>query len=121
MWGLGVGISKVTALGGEPLALGAWWLSLPVTVGWPVVCAIAVDLIDGMEGLASGISMLVMLTMLVLAMGIMSITPTPPMMLVVVLLAGFVGAVGGFLLFNFNPAVIFLGDLMRGLLVSQRI
>ena len=32
------------------------------------------------------------------------------MMLVVVLLAGFVGAVGGFLLFNFNPAVIFLGD-----------
>jgi len=77
--------------------------SLLVTVLWIIVCTNAVNLIDGIDGLAGGVSFIAGLTILVYAtvMG---------RWLVVLLMATLCGAIGGFLIYNFPPAIIFLGD-----------
>lgn len=74
-----------------------------ITVLW-IVCIInAFNLIDGMDGLSSGITLFASLTLAILAMvnGYLAVA------LVALALAG---AVTGFLIFNFNPAKIFMGD-----------
>jgi len=78
-------------------------LSFAVTIVWIVGCTNAINLIDGLDGLAAGISLFAALTMLVAAL----IGHNVPMALVAVPL---VGALLGFLRYNFNPASIFLGD-----------
>jgi UDP-GlcNAc:undecaprenyl-phosphate GlcNAc-1-phosphate transferase len=78
-------------------------LSFAVTIVWIVGCTNAINLIDGLDGLAAGISLFAALTMLVAAL----IDRNYPMALVAVPL---VGALLGFLRYNFNPASIFLGD-----------
>jgi UDP-GlcNAc:undecaprenyl-phosphate GlcNAc-1-phosphate transferase len=79
-----------------------WW-SLPLTVVWLVLCSNAFNLIDGIDGLAAGIGFLATATMFVAALvhnntGLVVVTL--PLM----------GALLGFLRYNFNPASIFLGD-----------
>lgn len=74
-----------------------------VTVVWLVACSNAFNLIDGVDGLASGLGFLATVTVLVagLLYGDWGL---------VVATAPLAGALLGFLLFNFNPASIFLGD-----------
>lgn len=79
------------------------WLSFPLTVAWIVCVTNAINLIDGLDGLAAGI-VLVALTSLI-AIG--SITADFG---IVVMAASMSGALVGFLVYNFNPAKIFLGD-----------
>ncbi len=79
------------------------FLGYIITVLW-IVCIInAFNLIDGMDGLSSGITLFSSLTLAILAIvnGYLSVA--------VVALA-LAGAVTGFLIFNFNPAKIFMGD-----------
>lgn len=90
------------------------WLAAPATVVWLVGLTNAVNLIDGMDGLASGIAALgaavVALVAWLLGAFVVAVT-----MLAVV------GALLGFLLFNFHPARIFLGDsgsLFLGFLIA---
>lgn len=78
-------------------------LSAPVTVLWLLVCANAMNLIDGMDGLASGIALLASLTLMMAAI----ITGNFALLMLTLPLAG---ALLGFLAFNFNPATIYLGD-----------
>ncbi len=78
-------------------------LSAPITVLWLLVCANAMNLIDGMDGLASGIALLATLTLMMAAM----ITGNFALLMLTLPLAG---ALIGFLAFNFNPATIYLGD-----------
>lgn len=73
------------------------------TVVWLLICTNSVNLIDGMDGLASGIAALAATTTLVA-----SLISGPPDLAVAI--APLVGALIGFLVFNFNPASIFLGD-----------
>jgi UDP-GlcNAc:undecaprenyl-phosphate GlcNAc-1-phosphate transferase len=79
------------------------WIGCLVTVIWLVGCTNAVNLIDGVDGLACGIALLAAVT--VVLIGILDHRPG-----LALSAAPLVGALLGFLLFNFNPASVFLGD-----------
>jgi UDP-GlcNAc:undecaprenyl-phosphate GlcNAc-1-phosphate transferase len=74
-----------------------------VTALWIVAIVNAINLIDGLDGLASGVAFFACVTNFVVG----SINNDPIVML---LSASLGGSVLGFLLFNFNPASIFMGD-----------
>ncbi len=74
-----------------------------VTVAWLVGITNAFNLIDGLDGLASGAALFALTTMFVVA----SIYGQTGAAFVTLVLAG---ATLGFLVFNFHPASIFLGD-----------
>ncbi len=80
----------------------AWW-TLPLTIVWIVGCTNAFNLIDGVDGLACGVGLLATSTTLAAAL----ISGNSALALATVPL---VGALLGFLRYNFNPASIFLGD-----------
>ena len=81
----------------------AEWLSIPLTIFWIVGCTNAINLIDGLDGLAAGVSGIAIGTILVMA-GLMG---SEPVILMSTLL---LGGIIGFLVFNFHPAKIFMGD-----------
>jgi UDP-GlcNAc:undecaprenyl-phosphate GlcNAc-1-phosphate transferase len=83
------------------LQMGAF--ALPVTVIWIVGVTNAVNLIDGLDGLAAGVTFFAALTSFVIA----SISGS---VFVALTMAALMGALVGFLFFNFNPARIFMGD-----------
>ena len=74
-----------------------------VTTLWIVAIVNAINLIDGLDGLAGGVVFFACLTNIVVA----AINQDVVVML---LSAAMGGAVLGFLLFNFSPASIFMGD-----------
>ncbi len=78
-------------------------LSFPLTALWVVGITNAFNLIDGIDGLAAGASVFALLSILFFSIA----QGNPEISLIAVIL---VGAVIGFLRFNFNPATIFLGD-----------
>lgn len=91
-----------------------WLLSFPLTALWIVGITNAFNLIDGLDGLAAGASgfALISLFLCSLAQG------HPEVSLLSIIL---IGAVLGFLRYNFNPATIFLGDsgsLLLGFLAA---
>jgi UDP-GlcNAc:undecaprenyl-phosphate GlcNAc-1-phosphate transferase len=78
-------------------------LSFLLTVLWIVACSNAMNLIDGVDGLAAGVGLVASVTTLIAALfhhNIELAFATVPL----------VGALLGFLRFNFNPASVFLGD-----------
>ncbi len=77
--------------------------SLPVTVLWIVGIINAINLIDGLDGLAGGVVFFAALTNFIVAYLSGSI-------MVALIMASTLGAVLGFLCYNFNPARIFMGD-----------
>ncbi|HEX3854028.1 MAG TPA: MraY family glycosyltransferase [Polyangiaceae bacterium] len=77
--------------------------ALPVTVLWIVGVTNAVNLIDGLDGLAAGVSFFAAFTSFVIA----SLSGS---VFVALTMAALMGALVGFLFFNFNPARIFMGD-----------
>nr|WP_026286089.1 MraY family glycosyltransferase [Salsuginibacillus kocurii] len=78
-------------------------LSIPLTLLWIIGITNAINLIDGLDGLAAGVSSIVLLTISILAalQGNIYIAG-----LALILL----GSTLGFLVHNFNPAKIFMGD-----------
>jgi UDP-GlcNAc:undecaprenyl-phosphate GlcNAc-1-phosphate transferase len=74
-----------------------------LTVLWLIGITNAINLLDNMDGLAAGISAIAALS---LAVGFGSSGQTEALLFVAV----FIGALLGFLVFNFNPASIFMGD-----------
>jgi len=78
-------------------------LAYPVTILWIVAISNAINLIDGMDGLAGGIS-----AFAALSMGIISLLQGAG--LTSILCFALFGATVGFLVFNFPPAKIFMGD-----------
>lgn len=90
----------VTALGGHSFGV---LISFLVTLFWIVLCTNAINLIDGLDGLAAGVSLFAMLAMVAASI----LNNNYPMSLAVVPM---VGALLGFLRYNFPPASIFLGD-----------
>ncbi|MBA5870410.1 MAG: hypothetical protein GDA68_10500 [Nitrospira sp. CR2.1] len=79
------------------------WLSLPLTVVFLVGASNAVNLSDGLDGLAGGLAFLTFAGIAYLAY--LSHDTT-----VLVLAAGFLGGLLGFLRYNTYPARIFMGD-----------
>ena len=78
-------------------------IAIIITIGWIVGVTNAVNLIDGLDGLCGGISIIVLVTISLtsLTYGRTDISSLS------LLLAG---AISGFLVYNFHPASIFLGD-----------
>jgi UDP-GlcNAc:undecaprenyl-phosphate/decaprenyl-phosphate GlcNAc-1-phosphate transferase len=107
----GLLIERVTILG-NTWTLGV--LAFPITAAWIVGVTNAFNLIDGVDGLAPGIAALAGA-----ACGAILIVRghVPEAMM----LAALVGAMLGFLVYNFQPASIFLGDsgsLVTGFLLA---
>ena len=87
---------------------------LMVTMFWFLACMNIWNLIDGMDGLASGVGLLVSGTLALVAIWLEN--PN-----VAILAAALAGGLAGFLLYNWHPACIFLGDsgsLLIGLLIG---
>lgn len=98
---LGIGITKTTVpFTHDALDLGLW-ASWPVTVLWLVATTNLINLIDGVDGLAGGICLMLM----VLLAGVGGAAGY-----VTWIAAAMIGALLGFLWFNFPPARIYLGD-----------
>jgi UDP-GlcNAc:undecaprenyl-phosphate/decaprenyl-phosphate GlcNAc-1-phosphate transferase len=110
-WGLGSYIK----LGGQLLAAGVLvysgvqvnlfggWLDVAITVVWVVGITNAFNLLDNMDGLAGGVAMIAATYFLLLA-------AMSGQYLVGALAAALAGACAGFLVYNWNPAHIFMGD-----------
>ncbi len=80
------------------------WLSLIITVCWTIGIVNAFNLIDGLDGLAAGlasISSICIALWIFISCGDLSM---------VILLLTFCAACLGFLVYNFSPARIFMGD-----------
>jgi UDP-GlcNAc:undecaprenyl-phosphate/decaprenyl-phosphate GlcNAc-1-phosphate transferase len=99
-FGFGVRID-VVGIGAGELVLG--FLSLSLTVLWVVGVTNAFNLIDGLDGLATGMAAVALATVLAAALVLGSGD-------VALIGTAMLGAVVGFLPYNFNPARIFLGD-----------
>ena len=81
------------------------WLSYPITILFIVAVMNCINLIDGLDGLAAGISAIFFATIGVIAF-IMHNIGSLEITLAFIML----GATIGFLIFNFNPAKIFMGE-----------
>ena len=101
VYGCGVKISAVDLPLLDPIQLG--WFSFPITMLWIVGIINAMNLIDGLDGLAGGVLLFASIINLVVAM-------VSNAVITLVLMGSVAGAVAGFLLFNWYPAKIYLGD-----------
>lgn len=101
VWGFGIRIDFITLPGVGIVHLA--WLSLPVTLIWIAGMVNAINWIDGLDGLASGVSAISTL----ITVGICLFMGEPSVALLAMCL---VGSLCGFLVYNFNPACIFMGD-----------
>lgn len=97
----GYGVPLVTNPFGAPVAAG-WW-SGPIAVVWVVIVINAINLIDGLDGLASGVVLISSATLWWVGRGHYDFY----VMFIASLL---IGTTAGFLVFNFPPARIFMGD-----------
>ncbi|WP_066065413.1 glycosyltransferase family 4 protein [Neobacillus soli] len=111
LWG-GVEVTFINLPFNGVLEFGMF--SIPITVIWIVGVTNAINLIDGLDGLAAGVSSIAFITISGMA---------------IIMGNGYVVAMGaillastlGFLLFNFHPAKIFMGDsgaLFLGYMIS---
>lgn len=98
---LGVQVNTLDLPESKVLVLHA--LSFPVTVLWLVGISNAMNFIDGVDGLAGGVTTLSAITLAMIAV----FTDQPVAAMLAALLAG---SSLGFLVYNFYPAKIFMGD-----------
>ena len=92
---------QIHGIAGHSFAV-AWWC-IPLTIFWLVGCSNAFNLIDGLDGLAPGVGLFATATAFLSAL----ITGNAALAIVT---APLLGALLGFLPYNFNPASIFMGD-----------
>lgn len=79
-------------------------ISIVSTIIWIVAITNAINLIDGLDGLSSGIALISCISLLV----IFSLNLSP--IIAMLMITSLIGALVGFLPFNFSPAKTFLGD-----------
>lgn len=88
----------------------AWWIDLPLTLLWIIGVTNAINLIDGLDGLAAGITAISATSLLIIFIA------TSTSLEAIIISAVLVGAVLGFLPYNFNPAKTFMGDVSANFL-----
>ena len=79
--------------------------SIILTIFWIVGITNAINLIDGLDGLSTGISIISCISLLI----IFALNGSP--LIAIIMITALVGALAGFLPFNFNPAKTFIGDI----------
>lgn len=77
--------------------------SWPVTILWIVGVTVGINFIDGLDGLAAGIAGIAALVLGIASAGTGQFS-------IAIIAFAIVGSLAGFLLFNFHPARIFMGD-----------
>jgi len=97
----GVLIDDLGVYFGQHISLG--WMALPFTVLAVVGFTNALNLIDGLDGLAGGVSIVIFSTLFIV--GYLNHDD-----LITYVSLSFIVALLAFLLFNWNPASIFMGD-----------
>lgn len=100
-------------MAGDISVSSPFWIWV-ITVGWIVFVSNSINLIDGLDGLASGVCFITSITLYFIARDLGS--PHLPFFALSI-----AGACLGFLVFNFSPARIFLGDsgsLLLGFLLG---
>lgn len=110
-WGLGsyrklfgqLLAAAILIIGGVQVQLFGGWLDIAITIFWVVGITNALNLLDNMDGLAGGIAMIAAVFFMLLA-------ALSRQYLVGALAAALAGACLGFLIYNWNPAHIFMGD-----------
>lgn len=98
-----IGAAIVVGFGQTLPLTGYELVDIGITAFWLIGITNAVNLLDNMDGLSAGIAAIGGLS---LAMGFAANGQANETMLAAV----FVGALVGFLIYNFNPASIFMGD-----------
>ncbi|HEP1843317.1 TPA: undecaprenyl/decaprenyl-phosphate alpha-N-acetylglucosaminyl 1-phosphate transferase [Streptococcus suis] len=91
---------------GGPFIIFPEWLSYFLTVLWIVAITNAVNLIDGLDGLVSGVSIISLTTMGIVSYFFLHDSNIFLTLTIFILVA----AIIGFLPYNYNPAIIYLGD-----------
>ena len=79
------------------------WMNQVVTLAWLVGITNAFNLLDNMDGLSAGVALVASATLLINAWALGEF-------FISLILLAFMGALLGFLLHNFQPASVFLGD-----------
>ena len=90
------------------------WLALPFTLFAVLAFSNALNLIDGLDGLAGGISIIILGTFFTIGYQHQD-------EFMMVLSGGFIAALAAFMVFNWHPASIFMGDsgsLMLGFVIT---
>lgn len=108
----GIIIDHVGVCFGVDLSLG--WLAMAFTIFAVVAFTNALNFIDGLDGLAGGISVVILSSFLYIGY-------SHDDLLMIILSGSFMTAILGFLIFNWNPASIFMGDsgsLVLGFVIS---
>ena len=82
---------------------GGWFLSCALSIGWLVVITNAFNFLDNMDGLSAGVAAIVGLILMIA-------TILNGQWFIAISLGFLIGALSGFLRFNFPPARIFMGD-----------
>src|SRR5215213_10187347 len=98
-----IGATVIVGLGPRLPITGYELVDIWITVFWLIGITNAINLLDNMDGLAAGIAAIASIS---LAAGFAFNGQLNELLLVSV----FIGALLGFLVFNFNPASIFMGD-----------
>ncbi|MCL4830989.1 MAG: undecaprenyl/decaprenyl-phosphate alpha-N-acetylglucosaminyl 1-phosphate transferase [Caldilineaceae bacterium] len=93
----------VLIFGGVQVRLFGNWLDIAITLFWVVGITNAFNLLDNMDGLSGGIAMIAAVFFTLFA-------ALSDQYLVGILAAALAGACAGFLVYNWNPAHIFMGD-----------
>jgi UDP-GlcNAc:undecaprenyl-phosphate GlcNAc-1-phosphate transferase len=90
---------NIPSVGVVSLGIFSW----PLTIFWIIAISNAVNLVDGLDGLAGGISGIAALALGICAYAQLNATPA-------LMAFALLGAILGFMLFNYPPARIFMGD-----------
>src|SRR5689334_2284458 len=80
------------------------WIDIPLTVLWVVTIINAANFMDNMDGLTAGFTAIAAGYFVVIAF-------SQGLTLVTSLAAALAGSAVGFLIYNFNPASVFMGDM----------
>lgn len=111
--GIGVGIKFISNPFGNPinidynLVFGSWFLNLPALLVWLWLMGMiyTTKFLDGLDGLTSGVALIGGLTLFALSLNEKVNQPITASIAII-----FAGSFLGFLLYNFHPASIFLGE-----------
>lgn len=79
-------------------------LDYPITIIWVVALTNALNFLDNMDGLSAGLAAISAAVFVLIALGL-------ELSLVSILAAALLGSAVGFLIYNFNPASTFMGDM----------
>ncbi|HUY10494.1 MAG TPA: MraY family glycosyltransferase [Candidatus Dormibacteraeota bacterium] len=104
-WLFAISIHSVNLPG---LAIHLAWATIPITMIWLMGMQNSINLLDGVDGLAAGVVAIVGGVLYLAAVNRLGVEPSQGG--VILLSSALIGCCLGFLVFNFAPARIFMGD-----------